>query len=62
MRKTVNYFRQKSSVIEVRVGFKYISESYPILLHEGDNVHCVKSVRIRSYSGLRFFRIFPHSG
>ena len=62
MRKAVNYFRLKSSVIEVRLGSKYISESYPILLLEGDNVHCVKSVRIRSYSGPRFFRIFPHLG
>ena len=25
-------------------------------------VHCVKSVRIRSYSGPHFSRIFPHSG
>ena len=28
------------------------------LLH---TMHCVKSVRIRSYSGLHFSRIFPHS-
>ena len=25
------------------------------------NKHCVKKVRIRSYSGLHFSRIFPHS-
>ena len=25
------------------------------------NIHCVKTVRIRSYSGPHFSRIFPHS-
>ena len=49
--------QNKSSLCVFIVTFDLI---HPIDLLSSGNFHCVRSVRIRSYSGPHFSRIFPH--
>ena len=55
-----NFSRSKSFTFRPNKSCVYlnIEPINPVFLK---TYHCVKSVRIRSYSGLHFSRIFPHS-
>ena len=68
---SLNFFKYTGTVCNLSVSKAFTfrpNKSYACLLNvEPINsmflktFHCVKSVRIRSYSGPHFYRIFPHS-
>ena len=68
---SLNFFKYTGTVCNLSISktftfkpyksYAYLLNVEPINSMFLKTFHCVKSVRIRSYSGPHFYRIFPHS-
>ena len=56
----IHFYTSRPSSIKQRLAYNFPCEKFNFSLIHSTH-HCVKSVRIRSYSGPHFSRIFPHS-
>ena len=55
-------FLQKQEIVVVKIIKRFLTllDTFKLMQKHAFPLHCVKSVRIRSYSGPNFPRIFPH--
>ena len=56
----IHFYTSRPSSIKQKLAYNFPCEKFNFSLIHSTH-HCVKSVRIRSYSGPHFSRIFPHS-